>query len=123
MACCSNFPDCCRRRPMDRRYSRIRPRSSRRGRRPPRRNLSLNSIAMDIAAKEATTKDSTTKDSTTKDLATKDLAMKPPEGGSAAMAAGEAMQPKAANQPAQPLNIIQKTYRAEALARLQRAAI
>jgi uncharacterized protein (DUF1800 family) len=89
----------------------------------PRRNLSLNSIAMDIAAKEATTKDSTTKDSTTKDLATKDLAMKPPEGGSAAMAAGEAMQPNAAKQPAQPLNIIQKTYRAEALARLQRAAI
>src|SRR3979411_1043731 len=51
--------------------------------------------------------------------------MKPPEGGSAnaAMAAGEAMQPNAARPPAQPLNIIQKTYRAEALARLQRAAI
>ena len=86
----------------------------------PRRNLSLNSIAMDIAAK-----DSTTKDLTTKDLTTKDLAMKPSEGGgaNAAMAAGEAMQPNAAKQPAQPLNIIQKTYRAEALARLQRAAI
>src|SRR6202171_1805430 len=86
----------------------------------PRRNLSLNSIAMDIAAKDAITKDSTTKD-----LTTKDPAMKAPEGGSAnaAMAAGEAMQPNAAKQPAQPLNIIQKTYRAEALARLQRAAI
>jgi uncharacterized protein (DUF1800 family) len=93
--------------------------------RAPRRNLSLNSIAMDIAAKDATTKDSTTKDLATKDLTTKDLAMKPPEGGSAnaAMAAGEAMQPNAARLPAQPLNIIQKTYRAEALARLQRAAI
>ncbi len=93
--------------------------------RAPRRNLSLNSIAMDIAAKDATTKDSTTKDLATKDLTTKDLAMKPPEGGSAnaAMAAGEAMQPNAARPPAQPLNIIQKTYRAEALARLQRAAI
>jgi len=93
--------------------------------RAPRRNLSLNSIAMDIAAKEATTKDSTTKDLATKDSATKDSAMKPPEGGSAdaAMAAGEAMQPNAAKPPAQPLNIIQKTYRAEALARLQRAAI
>jgi uncharacterized protein (DUF1800 family) len=91
----------------------------------PRRNLSLNSIAMDIAAKDAITKDLTTKDLTTKDLATKDPAMKAPEGGSAnaAMAAGEAMQPNAAKQPAQPLNIIQKTYRAEALARLQRAAI
>ena len=91
----------------------------------PRRNLSLNSIAMDIAAKDSTTKDLTTKDLATKDLATKDSAMKPSEGGSAnaAMAAGEAMQPNAAKQPAQPLNIIQKTYRAEALARLQRAAI
>src|SRR5450755_4698027 len=84
----------------------------------PRRNLSLNSIAMDIAAKDATTKDSTTTD-----LMTKDPAMKAPEGGSAnaAMVAGEAMQPNAAKT--QPLNIIQKTYRAEALARLQRAAI
>jgi uncharacterized protein (DUF1800 family) len=91
----------------------------------PRRNLSLNSIAMDIAAKDAATKDLATKDLAKKDLATKDLAMKPPEGGgaNAAMAAGEAMQPNAAKQPAQPLNIIQKTYRAEALARLQRAAI
>jgi len=86
----------------------------------PRRNLSLNNIAMDIAAKDATTKDSTTKD-----LTINDPAMKAPEGGTAnaAMAAGEAMQPNAAKQPAQPLNIIQKTYRAEALARLQRAAI
>jgi uncharacterized protein (DUF1800 family) len=70
-----------------------------------RRNLSLNTIAMDIAAK--------------------DPAMKPPEGGGAnpSMAAGEAMQPNAAKPPPQPLNIIQKTYRAEALARLQRAVI
>src|SRR5258706_9472783 len=85
-----------------------------------RRNLSLNSIAMDIAAK-----DSAAKDSAAKDLAAKDPAMKAPEGGSAnaAMAASEAMQPNAPKQPTQPLNIIQKTYRAEALARLQRAAI
>jgi uncharacterized protein (DUF1800 family) len=70
-----------------------------------RRNLSLNSIAMDIAAK--------------------DSAMKPPEGGGAnpAMAANEAMAPNAPKPPPQPLNIIQKTYRAEALARLQRAVI
>ena len=33
------------------------------------------------------------------------------------------MQPNAAKPPPQPLNIIQKTYRAEALARLQRAVI
>jgi uncharacterized protein (DUF1800 family) len=70
-----------------------------------KRNLSLNSIAMDIAGKEP--------------------AMKPSEAGStsAAMVPAEAMQPNAPKPPAQPLNIIQKTYRAEALARLQRAVI
>jgi len=70
-----------------------------------KRNLSLNSIAMDISGKEP--------------------AMKPPDsgGGNVAMAPAEAMPPNAAKPPAQPLNIIQKTYRAEALARLQRAVI
>lgn len=75
-----------------------------------KRNLSLNSAAMDIAAKEPV--------------------MKAPEnaGAGATMAAGEAMQPNAMQPnapkpPQQPLNIIQKTYRAEALARLQRAVI
>src|SRR5712671_4138814 len=96
----------------------------------PRRNLSLNSIAMDIAAKDPAAKDPAAKDLATKDLATKDLAtkdpaMKAPENGNtnAAMAPTDAMQPNAAKQPTQPLNIIQKTYRAEALARLQRATI
>ena len=41
----------------------------------------------------------------------------------AAMAAPEAMQPNPPKPAPQPLNIIQKTYRAEALARLQRAMI
>jgi uncharacterized protein (DUF1800 family) len=71
-----------------------------------RRNLSLNSVAIDIAGKEAS--------------------MKTPESANtnnAAMAATASMQPNAPKQPAQPLNIIQKTYRAEALARLQRAVI
>jgi uncharacterized protein (DUF1800 family) len=70
-----------------------------------RRNLSLNSIATDMAGKESP--------------------MTAPEKGntSAAMAPTEAMQPNAAKQPAQPLNIIQKTYRTEALARLQRTVI
>ncbi len=70
-----------------------------------KRNLSLNSIAMDISGKEP--------------------AVKTPDngGGNAAMAPAEAMQPNAPKQPAPPLNIIQKTYRAEALARLQRAVI
>jgi uncharacterized protein (DUF1800 family) len=68
-----------------------------------RRSLSLDSVAMEMSAKQAE--------------------MKAPESGNAAMAATEAMQPSAAKPPAQPLNIIQKTYRAEALARLQRAFI
>ena len=80
-----------------------------------RRNLSLNSIAMDMAGK--------------------DPAVKPAEnaGGNVAMQSAEAMQPNtmqpnalqpnAVKPPPQPLNIIQKTYRAEALARLQRAMI
>src|SRR5437868_8414655 len=50
---------------------------------------------------------------------------KTPEDGNAnaAMAASEPTQPNAVTSQPQPLNIIQKTYRAEALARLQRAVI
>jgi uncharacterized protein (DUF1800 family) len=67
------------------------------------RNLSLNSVVMDMSQEPA---------------------MKPPENGgvNAAVAPSAAMQPNAAKPP-QPLNIIQKTYRTEALARLQRAFI
>ena len=73
-----------------------------------RRNLSLNSIAMDIAAKEPPAK--------------------PPENANAAMATPSRHRPRrcspnAPKPPPQPLNIIQKTFRAEALARLQRAII
>jgi uncharacterized protein (DUF1800 family) len=70
-----------------------------------RRSLSLNSVAMDISGKPPV--------------------MQAPENGgaAAAMVPGEAMQPNAAKPPPQPLNIIQKTYRTEALARLQRAVI
>jgi uncharacterized protein (DUF1800 family) len=68
-----------------------------------RRNPSLNSIAMDISGKAQAI----------------DVAEN--AGANAAMAGAEAMQPNAAKPPPQPLNIIQKTYRAEALARLQRA--
>ena len=73
---------------------------------PQRRGLSLDVVAKDIAP-----------------------AMKPQDGGaSSTMAAGEPMQPNAAasstpRPPQQPLNIIQKTFRAEALARLQRAVL
>lgn len=70
-----------------------------------RRNLSLNMAAMDIAGQ-------------------------PPEMKAAdnATKAAESMQPNAAAPPVakpapQPLNVIQKTFRAEALARLQRATL
>jgi uncharacterized protein (DUF1800 family) len=72
-----------------------------------RRNLSLNSIAMDMAPKEPAT----------------EQGAKPPENPNAAMAPAEAMRPNAPKPPPQPLNIIQKTFRAEALARLQRGII
>jgi uncharacterized protein (DUF1800 family) len=70
-----------------------------------RPSLSLDSVAMEMSGKAP--------------------GMKAPENGnaSATTAAIEAMQPNAAKPPQQPLNIIQKTYRAEALARLQRAVI
>jgi uncharacterized protein (DUF1800 family) len=73
----------------------------------PRRNLSLNSIAMDMAPREPS----------------REPSAKPPENRDAAMAPTEAMRPNAPKPPPAPLNIIQKTFRAEALARLQRAVI
>ena len=72
-----------------------------------RRNLSLNSIAMDMAPREPS----------------REQPAKPPENPDAAMAPAEAMRPNAPKPPPAPLNIIQKTFRAEALARLQRAVI
>jgi uncharacterized protein (DUF1800 family) len=72
-----------------------------------RRNLSLNSIAMDMAPREPS----------------KEQPEKPPENPNAAMAPAEAMRPNTPKPPPAPLNIIQKTFRAEALARLQRAVM
>jgi len=74
------------------------------GSKAPRRNLSLADLAKDISGKEPP--------------------MKEADNGNAnaAMMPAEAMAPSAA-KPAPPLNIIQKTYRAEALARLQRASV
>jgi uncharacterized protein (DUF1800 family) len=70
---------------------------------PERRNLSLNNVAMAISGKE----------------------QKPPgaDNAAATMASAETMAPAAVKPAPQPLNIIQKTFRAEALARLQRAII
>src|SRR5262249_7671574 len=68
-----------------------------------RRNPSLSSIAKDMTAKEP--------------------AAQPADGNSAnaTMAPAETMQPNPPKPPAQPPNVIQKTFRSEALARIQRA--
>jgi len=70
----------------------------------PRRNLSLADLAKDLAGKEPS------------------MAAAESGNANAAMMPTEAMQPAAA-KPAPPLNVIQKTFRAEALARLQRASV
>src|ERR1700724_514822 len=78
---------------------------------PQRRNLSLSSIAMEISPKEPAMQSAAK------------------NGANATTAPGEAapnpaMQPNAVKPPPQqPLNVIQKTFRAEALARLQRATL
>jgi uncharacterized protein (DUF1800 family) len=74
---------------------------------PQRRNLSLNSIAMEMSPKEPA----------------REPAKGSAENANAAMAPADAMQPNAPKPPPPQLNIIQKTFRAEALARLQRAVI
>ena len=70
---------------------------------PQRRNLSLGNIANDISPKESP----------------KESAMQPAQDNAAAPT--ETMQPNAPRPAPQPANIIQKTFRAEALARMQRA--
>ncbi len=65
--------------------------------------------------------------SAAKEIAGKDSAMLPQsaDGASAAMTSSAAMQPSVnpPKPPAEPPNIIQKTFRAEALARLQRGVV
>ena len=81
-----------------------------------RRNLSLNTVATNLAGQESEMQRPGTK-------------AQDSGANAATMAAGEPMQPNAAmapnapKQPQQPLNIIQKTFRAEALARLQRSVL
>ncbi|MBR0836545.1 DUF1800 family protein [Bradyrhizobium manausense] len=75
-----------------------------------RRNLSLNTVMTEIAGQRAEAKPAA--DSKPADTAMKPDGMQP-----------NAAAPPAAAKPAQPLNVIQKTFRAEALARLQRAVM
>src|ERR1700744_4396866 len=83
--------------------------------RPQRRNLSLNNLAMEMAPREPAKEPGKDTD--------KPPARQIADNANAAMAPAEPMQPNAAKAPPQPLNVIQKTFRAEALARLQRAVM
>ena len=78
---------------------------------PQRRNLSLDGLAMQMAPKEP-------------DKDPRKEPIKAAAGNAnAAMSPADAMQPNVPKPPPQPLNVIQKTFRAEALARLQRGVI
>ena len=83
--------------------------------RPQRRNLSLNNLAMEMAPKEPAKEPGKDTD--------KQPAKQTTDNANAAMSPAEPMQPNAAKPPPQPLNVIQKTFRAEALARLQRGVM
>src|SRR3954447_14780463 len=80
----------------------------------PRRNLSLNAVATEIAGQMAEAKPTENKpiDNKPADNMAKPYTMQP-----------NAAAPAAAKPAPQPLNVIQKTFRAEALARLQRATL
>ena len=77
-----------------------------------RRNLSLDGLAMQMAPKEPA-----------RDPVRQAATDTPAGNANAAMTPADAMQPNPAKQPPKPLNVIQKTFRAEALARLQRGVI
>src|SRR6185437_1612003 len=82
---------------------------------PQRRNLSLDGLAMQMAPKEP------------QKQPRKEPGKEPIKGAAgnanAAMSPADAMQSNPVKPPPQPLNVIQKTFRAEALARLQRGVI
>src|SRR4051795_12724994 len=80
----------------------------------PRRNLSLNAVATEIAGQMAEAKPTENKpiDNKPADNMAKPYTMQP-----------NATAPAAAKPAPQPLNVIQKTFRTEALARLQRATL
>src|SRR5882672_10080148 len=87
-----------------------------------RRNLSLNTVATDIAGKQPDAKSPDMKTPETGGANTGMAAGDSMQQGGA-MAPNATMQPDAAKPPQPPLNVIQKTFRAEALARLQRAVL
>jgi uncharacterized protein (DUF1800 family) len=88
-----------------------------------RRNPSLSSIAMDITAKEPAAKPPETGNPSNPNASNAIAPMAGSLGTSSAATSAETMQPNAPKPPPQPLNIIQKTFRAEALARIQRGVM
>ena len=95
----------------------LHPRRRRRGRGQQTRNLSLNAIAMDIAARRRRDEGCAERQRQRGDVQSTDASQ--PNAMQPAATLGRARQ----NRTPQPLNIIQKTYRAEALARLQHAQL
>jgi uncharacterized protein (DUF1800 family) len=97
----------------------------------PRRYLSLNTVATDIGGKsqekQQEKQQEKSQDMNAPDTGGASAGMAAPDGmqSNAATAPNATMQPNAAKPrpPQQPLNVIQKTFRAEALARLQRAVL
>jgi len=83
--------------------------------RAPRRSHSLDSAAMEMPGKQSAV--------TMPDTGNANAAMVAAEPMQPGTMQPNASQPNAAKPPPQPLNVIQKTYRTEALARLQRAVI
>jgi uncharacterized protein (DUF1800 family) len=82
----------------------------------PRRNLSLDRMAMEMSPKGP--------DKGSDKEPAKEPAKAAADNANAAMTPADAMQPNPQKPPPQPpLNVIQKTFRAEALARLQRASL
>jgi uncharacterized protein (DUF1800 family) len=75
------------------------------------RNLSLDRMAMEMSPKGPDKEP------------VKETAKASAENANAAMTPADAMQPTGQKPPQPPLNVIQKTFRAEALARLQRASL
>ncbi|MBU6459073.1 MAG: DUF1800 family protein [Bradyrhizobium sp.] len=87
---------------------------------PQRRNPSLDRIAMEMAPKETDKQSGKQPD---KKSGNEPSGQTAASNANAAMTPAQAMQPNAAKAPPQPLNVVQKTFRAEALARLQRGVM
>src|SRR4051794_27836152 len=83
----------------------------------PMRSPSLATAASDIASKTTKSTEMTSSETKSSEAAAAPMSADNP------MSSNTPAQPESVKPPAQPLNVIQKTFRAEALARLQRAVL